>query len=89
MNDSRSFALLNVSSLAGCALLAMVLPDVLKPLKLLGGTAVGAMAFIFPAAIVLRSSELRRSYLHFAWASLALGTLQAVASILSQFVQSV
>lgn len=85
MSDTRSFALTNISSLAACALLAMVVPDVEKPLTLLGGTAVGAMAFLFPGALILRSPELRRSYRAFAWVFLVLGAAQGLVSIASQF----
>ncbi|PRW32504.1 sodium-coupled neutral amino acid transporter 7 [Chlorella sorokiniana] len=95
MNDQRSFAATNIGSLAACTLVAVLVPSIWKPLKLLGGTAVGCMAFVFPGAIALstccnRSHAERtagdRALWVLGWVLLGVGLLQAVASIASQFI---
>ncbi|KAI7841461.1 hypothetical protein COHA_004856 [Chlorella ohadii] len=95
MNDQRSFAATNIASLAGCTLIAVLVPSIWKPLKLLGGTAVGCMAFVFPGAIALSTRWPRHGEAHTArdraiwalgWVLVAVGLLQAVASIASQFI---
>lgn len=91
MSDPRSFALTNIASLAGCTLVALLVPSIWKPLKLLGGTAVSCMAFVFPGLIVLRSQGSSgrtgwdRALWALGWVLVAVGLLQAAASIVSQF----
>ncbi|KAL4421373.1 hypothetical protein ABPG75_010664 [Micractinium tetrahymenae] len=96
MGDPRSFAATNIASLAGCTLVAVLVPSIWKPLKLLGGTAVSCMAFVFPGLVALRTTRRRsgaqqeRGAWDMAvwvagWVLVAVGLLQMAASIASQF----
>lgn len=66
------------------------MPDVWKPLKLLGATAVGSMAFIFPWAILLAAARqgggVPRGEVALGAVMLGVGLLQAGFGIVAQFV---
>eukprot|EP00887_Chlorella_sp_A99_P000618 scaffold5.g618.t1 len=95
MSDPRSFGPTNVASLAGCAALAMVLPDVLKPLKLIGGAAVGSMAYVFPGLMCVGAARAARragdrgarqaAALAAGGLLVTVGAVQAAAGVAAQF----
>lgn len=97
MGRTSSFAATNIASLAACALVAMLVPSIWKPLKLLGGTAVSCLAFVFPGAIALSMYSARggggpsgrgnwdRALWALGWVLVAVGWVQLAASVASQF----
>jgi len=90
MNYRKVFVLTNYAVVAACAVIAAVVHDVRKLLALLGATIVGYLAFIAPALLVLRNGshwETRVGAQSTAWGMLILGGFQAIAGILSIFVE--
>ncbi|PSC76288.1 putative sodium-coupled neutral amino acid transporter 6 [Micractinium conductrix] len=100
MSERKSFATTNIAGLAGCAVVAVLVPSIWKPLKLLGGTAVSFMAFIGPGMVVLRrQSSIGRGtgaggkprwrsagLTALGWVLVVVGLAQAAASVASQFI---
>lgn len=92
MADTKSFVLTNYVSIAACAVVAMLVPDVWKPLKLLGATAVSSMAFIYPGAILIAASKrgsggaVPPREVVLGWVMVVVGVIQLFFGVVAQFI---
>lgn len=77
-----SYALFNYITVAACAACAAAIGDIERPLKVVGASAVGYLAYFAPALLVLRpESRWKPGVRGFAWLMVAVGVVQAFLGI--------